>query len=280
MKRESSIPPPLMGAAKVLMRHFQKRGYRIYEDQAIDQTYPYKVHLVFKRGYETLAVEMRQKCDIQPPFLRFVQACQANRVPSKVYFAVPELLDEEETGITHAQNQELRRAGIGLMVVGNGTVRMDVGTIACNRRIGLEPGGTLSKHSRRVEEVISDYNLGQCLDAVRDLSEEVEDATTMLCAKAARKGKINITEAEVLAPEFSWEDKINILSADKYRNTPQRRFLDPPLSRDLKSFKDVRNLSDHRKTAKETRKLESQYPDKMLQGIRLLRDLVRLARNA
>lgn len=280
MKRESMIPSPLGSTAKELRKHFKKRGYSVSESTGIDETNRYKAHLVFKKVYETIAVEIRQKCDIQHPFLNFVQACQANRVAVKIYFAVPEIVEGEETTISHTQMSALRTAGIGLFVVNDSGVREEIGTVPCNRRIALEPGGSLGKYATKVNEITRSYNLGDCLDAIRDLSEEVEDATTLLCAKAAKKGKINIAEADVLSTGFNWEDKINVLAASNYRGAQQTRFLDQPTSQDLKSFKDTRNLSDHRKTVKDKRRLEAQYPDKVLQGVRLLRELVKLIKRA
>lgn len=279
MKRESMIPSPLGSAAKALKKHFTKKGYSISDGVSIDQSNRYRVHFVFKKGYETIAVEVRHKCDIQSPFLHFVQSCQANRIAVKIFFAVPETVEGEETTISHAQMSALRSAGIGLLVVTDHDIREEIGTVPCNRRVALDPGGSLGKHAKKTDEIMKDYNLGKCLDAIRDLGEEVEDATTILCAKAARKGKLSITQAEVSSPDFTWENKINVLSTDKYKNVSQTRYLDASTSLDLKSFKDTRNMSDHRKTAKEKRKLEAQYPDKILQGVRLLRELVRLTKS-
>lgn len=274
---KSVLPAKLWKTAETLISHYRNKGYTVNQLSSIDDDYRYRVHLICKKRYDTFAIEIREKCNVEKPFENFVIGCQAKRVSVRVFFAVPEVIDESETLVSHSQRNMLKKLGIGLITIGANGVNEDIGTISCYRRFALEPGSSLGKYSAKVDEIIADYNLGNCLDAVRDLCEEVEDATISLALKAAKKGKIAATVDEINNHEFDWAGLINGLSIRVWRNHPQTQIInDRRLKNSLDNFRDKRNLSDHRKTPKQLRELEQQYPEAMLQGIRLLRELVRI----
>ena len=264
----------LWATAKVLIKHYTKRGYKITQFHSIDTTYSYKLHLIIKKGYETIGIEIRERCSINSFFEKFILGCQSNKIPIKLYFAVPEKIGDDETIIAHGVHADLKNIGVGLLIIEGNNIIEDVTTISCHRRFALEPGTSLGKHKNRISEIVEEYNSGDCLTAIRNLADEVEDATYDLAAKAAKKGKINITAADIEANRYDWEGIINCLSAPNYGGQPQTKYFDTKLSNSMKSFKDVRNLSGHKKGAKERKQLEQQYLEAMLQGTRLLRTLI------
>lgn len=70
---------------------------------------------------------------------------------------------------------------------------------------------------------------------------------------------------------------INCLGVRNYKGVSQTQIInDKKFRGSLHNFRDKRNLSHHRKNAKQLRDLEQQYPEAMHQGIRVLRELVKL----
>ncbi len=135
----------------------------------------------------------------------------------------------------------------------------------------------MGKYANKVDEIIQDYNFGSCLESVKKLTEEAEDATVVLVLKAIKKGKLNLTAQEVNDNDIDWAGMINCLAARVWKQSPQTQIIsDKKFRNSLDNFRDKRNLSHHRKTAKQLRDLEQQYPEAMHQGIRVLRELVKL----
>jgi len=271
------LPSKLWRTTEKLIKYYRGKGYAITQLASVHEHNGYRPHLICTKKYEKIVIEVREKCVIEKPFENFVDKSQAHRVAIKIYFAVPEYIEEEETVISHAQRAKMTSAGIGLLVVKETEIIEDIGTISCNRRFALEPGTTLGKHAKSVEGAINKYNRGNCLDAVRDLCEEAEGATKDLALKAAKKGKLAVTPQQIIDNEFDWAALITGLSMKVWLGAQQTQIIkDTKFRNALNSFRDKRNLSDHHKTAKQLSDLDQQYPEAMLQGIRLLRELIKL----
>jgi hypothetical protein len=274
---KSVLDSKLWRSAEEIITHYVDLGYRVSELTSIDETYTYTPHLVCKKSYETIAIDIRERCNVESYFERFVTGCQANRIPVKICFAVPEYIEGNETIFSHAQRSQLINLGIGLMVVSASRIRNDIGTISCDRRFVLPPGSSLGKYKNDIDGIIAKYNSGKCLDAIRDLCEKAEDATVRLALKAAKKKIINATTSEINNSDFDWAGLIDGLSVRVWKGNPQTQIItDKKLRSSLHDFRDKRNLSDHRKTPQQLRDLEQQYPEAILQGIRLLRKLINI----
>lgn len=273
---KSVLPSKLWRAAESLISFYENKGFTISQAISIDENYRYRTHIVCRKRYETIAVELRERCNIESPFERFVLGCQANQIPVKIFFAVPSMIDDTETLISHNQRNSIKKTGIGLIIVGD-EISEEIGTISCNRRFVLDPGTSLGKYASKVDKIIQDYNFGNCLEAVKNLTEEAEDATVALVLKAIKLGKLNLTVQEIDDHDIDWAGMINCLAQRVWKGTPQTQIInDRRLKNSLDNFRDKRNLSHHRKTAKQLRELEQQYPEAMHQGIRLLRELVKM----
>ncbi len=270
------LPDKLWTAAGKVISHYKKLGYRVSEMVNVDEKYRYRFHIVCKKGFDTLAIEVREKCNVESYLENQLNGMYLNKTGVRVYYAVPEIIDEAETQISHAQSAELKRLGIGLIVIRENEISTENGTVGCHRRFAIEIGSSLGKYKQNVEEVVKDYNEDKCLDAVKDLTEIVEEATISLALKAIRKGKINLIKDQIDNNEVDWAGIINCLGAKVYAGIPQTQIIDKRLRLDLDDYRDTRNLSAHWKTKKKLKELEEQYPEAMQTGIRLLRKLVSL----
>ncbi len=267
----------LWGTAEKVMKHYQSTGYKVTQLMRIDDTYRFKPHIVCKKHFETLAIDIRERCNIEKHYEDFVTGCQAKRVAVKIYFAIPEILGDTETVLTLIQRANIKTIGIGLITVSDNKIEIDPDTISCNRRFALEPGTSLGKHTKTIDVLIGKYNLGDCIGAIKSLVEEAEDATFLLATKAIKKGKINATLDEIANHEIDWATIIDGMAAKVWKGSSQTQIItEKKFKQDLHNFRDKRNLTNHRKTAKQLRDLESQYPEAMYEGIRVIRELVRL----
>src|SRR3990172_2253743 len=138
MKVDETLPRTLISSAKKIRKHYKSKKYRIKELFPVHEDIGYKIHFIFSKGYEKIAIEVREKCDIQPHFKSFIDGCHSMRVTIKIYFAVPEKIGEDYTTITHAQREELEKKGIGLLIIKENEIKEDLGTIPCNRKLALD----------------------------------------------------------------------------------------------------------------------------------------------
>lgn len=266
----------LWSTAKLLISYYKKRKYTVSQFQSIDDKYTYRLHLILKKKYETIGIEIRERCNIENYLENQINGWHQKRISAKIYFAVPEFIGDVETATTHSQIGELKRLGIGLIIIKENKILVDVDTVGCHRRFAIENGTSLGKYKQRVDKVVNDYNLGDCLSAVKELTEIVEEANIAVAIKAIKKGKINLTLAEIENNDIDWAGIIECLGIRVYKNLPQTQIIDKRLRIDLHDYRDTRNLSAHWKSKKKLAELEEQYPEAIQTGIRLLRRLISL----
>lgn len=266
----------LWATAELLIAHFKGKGYRVSQLASIDDTYTYKLHLVCKKKYETIGIEIRERCVVEKYFENSINGWYSQRTAAKIFFAVPVFISEKETQVGLSQMLELKRLGTGLFLIKNTEIIKSHGTVGCHRKFALEPGTSLGKYKSKIEELIREYNLDDCLSSVKMLTEVVEEAIVLLAKKAIRKTKINLTIQQVENNEVDLSQIIDCLGAKVYAGNPQTQIITKPLRLELQSYRDTRNLSNHWRTAAQLSDLEKKYPEAMQTGIRLLRKLVSL----
>lgn len=278
---KTTLERKLWLTAERLIKFYDTKSYKIKQLDKVCDSHPYKMHLVCTKGYEVIGIDIRERCNVESYFEKHATSCLASRVGVKLFFALPEYIEGIESMTSSVQRDKLKMLGIGLLIVKeNNKIEIDIGTISCDRRFVLPAGSALGIYKNDVSEIIEKYNTGMCLDAIRDLCEKTEDATVRLALKAARLNKIAATTDEINRHDFDWSNIITGLSMRVWRGRNQTQVITDIHFRDsLNEFRSKRNLSDHRKTQKELKQLEEQYPEAMLQGIRLLRGLVRLNNN-
>ena len=109
-------------------------------------------------------------------------------------------------------------------------------------------------------------------DTVTDdcLTEEVGLA-------ACRKGWLKMPEPDFKAKD--WAGQINELARKEAYNSPRSPLISANLKDDLHSFRNARNLVDHKvQSRREDTKRQKQFAERMMQGARLVAELVSIKR--
>jgi hypothetical protein len=114
-------------------------------------------------------------------------------------------------------------------------------------------------------------------DGLRDMCEIVERKTESLAIRAVRAGWVTMGEAAVRG--MDWSTQINMLASINSYHPGKNPVIDQTMKDDLHSFRGARNLVDHKVPNKrEDAKRQKQFAERMLQGPRLVSDLVALQR--
>lgn len=262
----------LWPAALVVARHFKGKRYTVQGERRIGDAYGFRPTLTCKRSWDLVAVEVRSSPLIDDPFREFITTALANREELTIYIALPRERDGNEVLLPVSFLDELRRFGVGLLLVSNGEVEERERGARCSLRYTIAAGRSLGRHKDRVIEAVRKFNRGDNIDGLRDLTEIVEAGIDELAIKAAAKRLVVPTQDEIEAMDF--EGKINVLGAPEWRGRAQRRFLEEDLKNDLKSYKGARNLGHHPRNKTQQRNLENQLMERTQASIRLLREVL------
>jgi hypothetical protein len=191
------------------------------------------------------------------------------------------LATESEALAEAGMLDEMRKDGVGLLVVNNnGTVSESI--VARNAALVITPDPTLKygKCKAEVLAAVMKFNNVNRKDGLRDMCEIVERETETLAVIAVRKSKLNpnITEKSI-TEDKDWSEQINTLASATAYRTGCRPILEDKLKTDLHSFRGARNLIDHKARNKtEDKKRQMQFAERMMQGPRLVAELVSLQR--
>jgi hypothetical protein len=158
MDLKDILAEDLMLTAKRLINHYKKEKYKVLEAGKIDEI-AYKFHLICQKNYETVAIEIRKSCNIESFHERFIDNCQAKQLPIKIYFAVPDQIDEIDILIPITHTQRLRDKGIGLLIVKEDRIIEEIGTVKCNQRISLDPLISLGLYKKDILTIIKRKNI-------------------------------------------------------------------------------------------------------------------------
>ncbi len=268
----------LWSPARILEKHFVNLGYTVHTESPLSDKYLFRpTFLMSKRGAITLAIEVRSSIRVEEYFRNFVLECEQRREPVQIFIAVPSNLEEPLT-VTIDTEKALKDLGVGVLLIDPPSITTFRRARPQSHRFVLSPGPSLGKHEQLVTDAITKFNDSLPIDAIRDMTEGVEESVRDLARKASRKGRINISQTD--ADNMSLEDLINCLSANNYRRAAQSQFLEPTLSNDLKSFKGTRNLSHHPRSPQKQRQLLAEVFERMEMAVRLIRVLLRIHRNA
>lgn len=174
---------------------------------------------------------------------------------------------------------DMKKDGVGLLVVDEaGTVSESIK--ARNAALVVNPDPTLKYGSCKLEvnAAIKKFNEVDRKDGLRDMCELVERETQTLAVLAARKHKLKIPERNI-TEGMDWSDQINTLASLNAYNPGQKVLVDDKLKNDLHSFRGARNLIDHKAVNKiADAKRQKQFAERMMQGPRLISELISLQR--
>ncbi|MCI0677375.1 MAG: hypothetical protein L0Y42_16565 [Phycisphaerales bacterium] len=140
-----------------------------------------------------------------------------------------------------------------------------------------DPTLALGKHKKRVGDLVEKFNGGGRKDALRDMCELVEGETDKLIRLAVRKGWVNVTTTQV--DNMDWSAQINALASANQCAAGKSLIISHTDKDDFHSFRNARNLLDHKvRNKREEKRREQQFAERMMQGPRLTAILLAMQR--
>lgn len=266
-------PEEARRTAVTLITRFKKQKMTVKLECAAWPDAPYRTTLVAVRAGRHVLVEA-QGTLIYTRSLKQLAAWMAmNRHYAELFVAIG-----NEAVLQAGVLQEMTADGVGLLVVS------DAGSVTehlhpRNHALVITPDPTLKLGplKREVETILRKFNEVDRKDGLRDMCEVVERLTQEVGLAACRKGWLKTPEADFRLKD--WSNQINELSRREAFNPPRGPLVAAGLKDDLHSFRGARNLVDHKVSSRrEDSKRNRQYAERMMQGPRLVAELLSMKR--
>lgn len=265
-------PEEAWPVAEAVAKHFRKRHATIRVEVPFVKDAPYRTTLVVGEGGKAILVECQGSLSYGRTLQELVAWLAVRREYSELYLAT-----SPEGSISVRLLGELQHDGVGLMTMDeNGVVKID--KTARNPALVVTPDPTLvyGEAKKLVLSAVDKFNNVDRKDGLRDMCELVEQETEKLIRKAVTKAVIGIPVASL--DQKDWSDQINTLASTQAHSNRPPTFNDN-LKNDMHSFRGARNLIDHKvRTKREDKKRQRQFAERMVQGPRLVAELVALRR--
>ena len=257
-----------------LVQHYKSRKYKILLEKPLHQDSPYRTSIILSKNDEIpILIEAQTKLYYHEGLRSLIEYNLRNRENCEVYIAV------YSTSILPAEHiSKIKREGVGLIFLEENN---EIATINQAKNFSLivtpDPNLIFGKYSLQVKGSIHKFNEVNRKDGLRDLFEVFESSVEDLGVKAIGKNKF-LSLNELGFKKKDLNGRIDILGADDaYRSS--QAIVDGILKTDLHSFRNARNLCDHRvRSKKEEYRRQIQFPDKMMLGCRLIHELVELTK--
>ena len=259
--------------ALAVIKHFKKKKMDIRIERPAWDDAPYRTTLVAEKAGLKVIVEAQGVLTYGRSLQDYAAWLAARRHYAELCVAT---MDDAtiEVGISHKMKQD----GVGLLIV------HDDGSVeeyhrARNPALVVTPDPTLSFGPLKAEvsAAVKKFNDIDRKDGLRDMCEIVERLTEELGVKASRKGRIKTPVKPF--EEKDWSGQINELARNEVYNSPYQPLISPTFKDDLHSFRGARNLVDHNvRSAREDKRRQKQFAERMTQGPRLAADLLALKR--
>lgn len=259
-----STPDEVQSTADDIISTLEGDGWKCAVEEAFHVDAPYTtVILAKKSGQPVWLIELQARPSYIKQLSHLSSFLHAHRSHACLYVATT--LEGEVSG---AMLTTLKKECTGLIIVADGKLSVSLPATTPSLVLRLDPSLSLGRHTKRVEEILVEYNSGNRIGAVRDLCEFVEGETRKLTLKAHRKGRIPQTPADI--DKMQWSNRLDVLA--------KAGVLDKGLKSDLDSFRGGRNLFDHpAKTSAQKRQRQQQLVERMMMGARLTGDLLRVS---
>jgi len=225
------------------------------------------------KGQLTKLVEVQGGLNFHRELENFARWLAAQRQYAELYIAT-----SEEAAVPAVVLQGVRREGGGLLI-SDAEGKLHVLEKARNPALQVTPDPTLKYGDCRpeVKQAVEKFNQTDRKDGLRDLCEIVERETEELALRASRRGLLKMDENALKA--MDWSSQINTLASVNAYNPGHEPIFTPPMKDDMHSFTRGRNLVDHKvRGKKENAQRERQFAERMMQGPRLLAELISLQR--
>lgn len=268
--------------AKSITDFYRKRGITKFKiEKSLNDTYRFRPTIFFKKRNGLIVIEVTNKPVFQEYFEGFVKDCLVTRENFEIYMAFPSMIENEEVSFTPCFLSQVKKYGVGIILVDNNNTIIHTKAVKCFLRITPNELVAVIYNKSRILQIVDKFNVGQHIDAIRDITELVEKVVLVLALKAAQKRKI-IPCVKEIETKFDFEGLINLMSAPNWKDNkgqikPQKRYFDENLKNDLKSYKGARNLSHHPRNSREEKILEQQLLERMRMGIRLVQYVCKIA---
>jgi hypothetical protein len=234
---------------------------------------PYRPTLVAVKSGLTIIVEAQGNLDYHKTLAGFVSWLAAGRHYVRFYIATT-----EHSTIYATTLAEMKKHGVGWLVVEESRIITESAK-ARNPALVVTPDPNLryGDCQSEVMAALKKFNDDNRKDGLRDMCEIVERETKALAVIGVRRNLLNMSQTAI--EKMSWYDQINALASINAYNAGHNPILDDPFKHDLHSFRGARNLVDHPvKNRREDKRRELQFAERMVQGPRLVAELVRLRR--
>lgn len=243
-------------------------GFKVVSERPLTEDAPYRTTLrASKKGLSVL-VEAQGTLSYGERIRALCHWLAARRENCELSIAT-----RHDASLTARSITDLKEDGVGLLAP-DADGKLHMLHAARNWALIVTPDPTLTygPYKGRVEQLVETFNDGGRKDALRDMCELVEGLTDMVARIAARKGYVKKTEAEI--SRLDWHGQIEVLSTPSQAGAGRDPVL-RHLQRDLHSFRDGRNLLDHKaRNQRERTRRERQFTDRMAMGPRLVAELV------
>jgi hypothetical protein len=261
--------PPAIAVARFLRR--QQMTVRT-EVAAWDDA-PYRTTLVGVKSEFRLLVEAQGTLSYGKVLKEFAIWIAAKQHYSELYIATP-----SDSILQAGLLGEMKSDGVGLIVVDKND-QVNISQKSRNHAFVIRPHPSLKFGDCRVEvtEAVQKFNEVDRKDGLRDMCELVERETEALALRAVRAGWVKMSDGAVRG--MDWSSQINMLASINSYNAGKNPVVSQTMKDDLHSFRGARNLVDHKvRNRREDTKRQKQFAERMLQGPRLVADLVTLQR--
>jgi len=269
------VQPIADAIAKFLTKHKYKVGF----EAPLNNKVSYRTTLLAQKASLCILVDVQNKPAFEGSLKELLFALQKDRVYSELYIAT-----HESANPTVKLLNELRQNGVGLILASE-TAEPEIFMEPQNPALIVCPDPTLrfGPYKSAVKECLSKFHSPNSFltpnnprkDALRDLCELVEGLTEQVAVASITKGYLQRTEEKIRG--MKWSDQINVLAAADAYIGNQPPFVSEGLKADLHSFRNGRNLVDHKvRSKREEAQRQQKFPDRMITGIRLIADLVSL----
>lgn len=270
-------PEEVQLIAEGIASFLRSSGCRVEEEEPIDIDAPYRTTLLGKRGLLNILIDVQEKPKFDQIFRQFVHWLERQRNYCELYIGT-----NEQANLSGAFLKELGQLGVGLILIDDND-QISFLAEPRNSALIIQPEPTLSygPYRQQVKECVDHFNSpNSCLtpgntrkDALRDMCEIVELLTEEVCLVAVRKGFLDKTEERIT--KMDWNNQINILAANDAYVSGKNPVISEALKNDLHSFRDARNLLDHKvRSKREEKNRQIQFAERMMMGPRLVANLV------
>ncbi len=231
---------------------------------------PYRTTVVGRKDGMIVLVEAQGQFSYGGSLSVFASYLRGRRHYAEFYIAT--LAETDAPGSTLKQMKE---DGVGWLLVEDQAVTEH--EKARNWALVVTPDPTLAwgKCRPEVSAAIKKFNEVDRKDGLRDLCEIFEREVEELTVLGSKKGLLKAPEK--ILREMDLAHKINTLASRNAYTAGYEPIASDTLKTDLHSFRDARNLVNHKvRGRREDKKRAMSFTDKMLQGSRLVAEIVSL----